>query len=474
VFGVQQARLIADGKLFALPGGDVGIALGAEYLRTHLYELSVQGNNAGPASIGSNQIQLGFTRIVHSAFGEVRIPIVSEAMGVPLVRKFEINLSGRYDHYNDFGTTTNPKIAFGWDVGEGFRLRGNWSTSFVAPPLDIVGDQYGVYVNSRYNSFTNNIAVPVSLYPTLTQMGIPGCTAASVTCNISSLQGLRVNTGDHNAGPQKGKGYSFGFDFHPEFLRGLSGQVTYWHAKLNGAVTGPQIGFVVNTASLAHLLTFYPGGATATQIAAATAHIPAVSALPTRTDYILEVINSNYLNLDASGIDASFTYTLKTAGAGTFVIGDSLTYFTRFRQSYGTDGISYSVLNTTGANGVFPSVKLQMRANLGWRMGGINANLFMNYTGSYRNWSSSAVNPVTLNAQNNPNGGGDKVRANVTFDGNVAYTFSGGFLDGQVISLNVRNMFDRAPPFYNTADGYDSYVANVIGRQISIGAQFKF
>jgi len=407
VFSVQQARLTIDGKLFALPAGDLGLAFGAEYLRTHLDEYSVQGNNAGPASQGSNNIQLGFTRTVKSAFAEVRIPLISEDMGVPFAQSVNLNLSGRYDHYSDFGETTNPKIAADWTIGHGFKLRGNWSTSFVAPPLDIVGDQYGVYVNSRYNSFTNNVAVPVALYPTLPQMGIPGCTAASVTCNISSLQGLRVNTGDHNAGPQKGKGYSFGLDFHPDFLRNLSGQVTYWHEGLKGAVTGPQIGFVVNTASLAHLLTFYPGGATPAEIAAATAHIPAVSALPTRTDYILEVINSNYLNLNVSGIDASVSYTIHAGGAGTFVIGDAFTYFTKFDQSYGADGIYYSVLNTTGANGVFPSVQLQMRANLGWQLGGLNANLFMNYTGKYKNWSSSAVNPVTLNAQNNPSGGGD-------------------------------------------------------------------
>lgn len=474
VFAVRQVRLSVDGKLFSLPAGEVGIALGGEYLRTHLDEYSVQGNNAGPASQGSNNIQLGFTRVVHSAFGELRVPLISPEMNVPFAESVNLNLSGRYDRYNDFGTTKNPKIAADWTIGHGFKLRGNWSTSFVAPPLDIVGDQYGVYVNSRYNSFTNNIAVPVALYPTLPQMGIPGCTAQSVTCNISSLQGLRVNTGDHNAGPQKGKGYSFGLDFHPDFFRGLSGQVTYWHENLRGAVTGPQIGFVVNTASLAHLLTFYPGGATPAEITAATAHIPAVSALPTRTDYILQVINSNYLNLNVSGIDASATYTLHTPGAGTFVLGEAFTYFTKFKQSYGADGVYYSVLNTTGANGVFPSVQLQSRSNLGWQWGGLNANLFMNYTGHYKNWSSSAVTPVTLNAQNNPDGGGDRVRSNTTFDLNLAYTFNGGLLDGQVVSFNVRNIFDRIPPFYNGAPGYDSYVANVLGRQVSFGLQLKF
>jgi outer membrane receptor protein involved in Fe transport len=98
----------------------------------------------------------------------------------------------------------------------------------------------------------------------------------------------------------------------------------------------------------------------------------------------------------------------------------------------------------------------------------------MNYTGHYKNWSSSAVTPVTLDAQNNPDGGGDWTRANTTFDTNLAYTFKGGFLDGQVVSLNVRNIFDRKAPFYNSSSGYDGYVANVLGRQISLGVQLKF
>ena len=95
-----------DGKLFALPAGDLGLAFGAEYLRTHLDEYSVQGNNAGPASQGSNNIQLGFTRTVKSAFAEVRIPLISEDMGVPFAQSVNLNLSGRYDHYSDFGESS--------------------------------------------------------------------------------------------------------------------------------------------------------------------------------------------------------------------------------------------------------------------------------------------------------------------------------------------------------------------------------
>lgn len=472
--GVRQFRLAVDGKLFSLPGGDVGIALGGELLHFSLDQFKFAANGAGPASTQSSTFQLKVGRSVKSVFGELNIPVIGEDMNVPLVDAFKINLSGRIDDYSDFGTTTNPKAAFSWDVVPGFRLRGNVSTSFVAPPLSIIGDANGVYVNSRYNSFTNNIDVPVANYPNLPLLGIPGCTAASRTCNISSLQGLRVNTGDHNAGPQEGKGWALGFDFNPQFLPRFRSQATLFNAKVTGAVTGPQIGFVVNTPSLAYLLTFYPGGATTQQINDATRYIPPASTLPTLTSYILQVINSNYLNLNVQGIDANFSYEIPTGSLGKFTIGNSTTYFTRFKQSYGADGIEYSVLNSTGANGVFPSVQLQGRANIGWEHEGATAALFMNYTGAYRNLGGSSVTPIITDAAGNPTGGGDRVRSNVSFDFNLRYAFQSGFLADKELTFNVRNLTDRKPPFYNSASGYDGYVANPLGRVVSLGFQAKF
>ena len=472
--GLRQIRLSADGKLFSLPGGDVSIALGGELLRFTLEQFKFAGNGAGPASTGSNTFQLEVVRKVESVFGEINIPVIGPEMGIPLMESFQLNFSGRYDHYSDFGSTTNPRAAFNWEVGSGLKIRGNISTSFVAPPMSIIGDENGVYVNSRYNAFTNNIEVPVALYPELANMGISGCTAASETCNIASLQGLRVNTGDHNAGPQEGKGWSIGADFNPDFLPGLRAQATLWNAKVTGAVTGPQIGFVVNTPSLAYLLQFYPGGATQAQIEDATRFIPPEGPQPPQTDYILQVINSNYLNLNVQGIDASINYTHQTDSAGTFSIGNSLTYFTRFKQSYGADGLEYSVLNSTGANGVFPSVQLQGRANLGWDYEGLAANLFMNYTGAYHNLGGSSVADIDRDAAGNPTGGGDKVKANIQFDLNLSYKLNEGIFDDTTLSINVRNLFDKAPPFYNSAAGYDSYVANPLRRVISLGFQAKF
>lgn len=142
-------------------------------------------------------------------------------------------------------------------------------------------------------------------------------------------------------------------------------------------------------------------------------------------------------------------------------------------KSLGTTGAEYDVSNTTGANS-FPTVGLQMCGNVGWAFDAFSAQLFVNYTGSYRNWGSPK-NPITTDpVTNNPIGGGDPVKANVTFDLNLAYEFNDGILGNDQVSLNIRNLFDKTPPFYNSANGYDANVANPLGRIVTISLASKF
>ncbi len=178
-----------------MPAGPLKIALGLEQIDTQLYQTSVNATGIGPASVASHNTNLlGEHRRNSAGFVEFDIPVISPEMSVPLVQKFEIDISGRYDSYNDVGNTANPKGSFNWDVIDGLRLRGNMSTSFVAPSLDVAGNSQfpGYYVGNTFGGVTNNVDVPVASFPAVTQLGIAGCTTASVTCNISSIQASRT------------------------------------------------------------------------------------------------------------------------------------------------------------------------------------------------------------------------------------------------------------------------------------------
>src|SRR6185437_12045470 len=116
-----------------------------------------------------------------------------------------------------------PKIAFDWRVYDDLKLRTDWSTSFVAPPEDEIGGD-GTWNNTNYVSTTQNASLPVALFPMVSQLGIPGCTAASVSCSIASLNGIQAVNSNPNQGPSHGRGWTVGFDYTPNWLQGFT-----WH-----------------------------------------------------------------------------------------------------------------------------------------------------------------------------------------------------------------------------------------------------
>jgi iron complex outermembrane receptor protein len=476
VYSYQQYRLGTNGTLVSLPGGPLKIAAGVEYYRTQLSEFSANTNNTGRASIGSTVLNYNFGQNVVSGYGELSIPVIGQDMNVPFVRKFEINASGRYDSYDTVGTTANPKLAFGWEVNDWLKLRGNMSTSFVAPPLDIRGvNGNGVFGGNMFGGTTNNLSVPVAQFPLVAQEGIPGCTAASVTCNIANLQGVLRKSGDGNVRPEKGHGWSVGFDFNPDFIPGFSAQFTLWSTTLIGGIDKPQAKQLFQNATLANDVTFTPGCATQAQLTALQGAVPLTSPLPACAQYLIQTINTNYLNLKEQGIDASIGYHYNSDGWGTFSVGDMITQFLSFKESYGPNGTGtyYNVLNTTGSSTTYPSVATQMRTSFGWNYDGWSADWFVNFTSAYTNWNGNSVIPLTFDANGNPNGGGDHVNANITNDAHISYGFSGGIFGDDEISISARNVFNQKPPFYNSAAGYDTWTASPLGRVITVALKAR-
>src|SRR3546814_15290263 len=75
----NQTKLEAQGVLFALPAGQVRLAFGGEYywVRQDVEDIDASG-----------EVSFSLSRNVGSGYVEVAVPLVSEDMGVPLVRRF--------------------------------------------------------------------------------------------------------------------------------------------------------------------------------------------------------------------------------------------------------------------------------------------------------------------------------------------------------------------------------------------------
>lgn len=477
---VRNAYAKISGDLFTLPGGAVKLAVGGELLGYGIDQSHTALNGLGGASTSSVYIPLKYGRNVQSAYGELYLPLVKDSF----VRSLAVNVSGRFDHYSDFGTTTNPKVGANFEPVRGIKFRANWSRSFVAPSLMSIGANSSGQTGESVFSYQAGTGVagglsnvPLSLYPSAS--AIPGAVCSATTCNLNNVFGGEIQGGNAKLKPQTGTDWSVGFDFTPIQVPGLRISMTYWSDALRNGITSPTSAYAFGAASLSNLLTLYPGGATSAQIAAAQGALPQSGATPSAVYYIYNYTQNNVLNLNVAGIDFEAMYHFNT-GIGNFTLDGSFTRKTKFEQWFGSDGTHFSVLGTAGFNTTFPSLKTEGRANIAYDKGAFNAVLGVNYEGPYMWWGSGVMNPIVRNAAGVPIGGGDHVKAFTTVDLHVSYTLKDfGALKKANLYVDATNLFDKNPPFVNQATnngavGYDSNSANPLGRVVSIGIRSNF
>ncbi|HLY06857.1 MAG TPA: TonB-dependent receptor [Rhizomicrobium sp.] len=118
---LDQAVVRANRELWALPGGPLGVGWGIEgrYEATDDPDLNpnLEYQGLGVAhTIGHHT--------VFSMYGEALAPVLPT---------LEADISGRYDHYSDFGGNFSPKAGAKWTPIDQFSLRGTYSEGFRAP-----------------------------------------------------------------------------------------------------------------------------------------------------------------------------------------------------------------------------------------------------------------------------------------------------------------------------------------------------
>lgn len=111
--------------------GPVSWAWGVEYQDFSFKSDFDAISNAGNIDGSAGGADVSGARTVFSAYGEALIPILSN---------LEVDLAVRYDTYNDFGDTVNPKVGIAWRPMDNLLLRGTYGTGFRAPSMD---EMYG-------------------------------------------------------------------------------------------------------------------------------------------------------------------------------------------------------------------------------------------------------------------------------------------------------------------------------------------
>src|SRR5262249_34991363 len=74
-------------------------------------------------------------RDVSAAFAELALPVLPARASGSNESPLELSLAGRYDDYDDVGSTFNPRFGMTWTPFAWVKVRGTWGTSFRAPPF---------------------------------------------------------------------------------------------------------------------------------------------------------------------------------------------------------------------------------------------------------------------------------------------------------------------------------------------------
>jgi iron complex outermembrane receptor protein len=416
VFTAASANVIADGPLFNWRAGAIRLAVGGEFRHEHSAGINISEN---PEDRG---------RLVRSGFFELAVPVVGPHEGSTADR-LDLSLAGRYDSYSDAGSTFNPKLGFSWRPLPIIKLRGNWGTSFRAPPFFFSNrDQVG-------DTFIEDVIDPQSA---------TGHSRAFVLAG--PLPDLK---------PETARTWTAGVDLTPPAIQNLSLSLTYFDIDYQGRIQNPgySVIFLTQEAQFASLITRNP----------TPAQIDAVCTKPPLSGgdcsqpiaAILDDRFRNLASLKTRGVDAALGYLLHTAWGN---VSASLngTYMSDLKQQIGPTAPVVDLVDTVGNP---PSLRLV--GNLSWSAKGWTVQSTVNYTGAYRDPGSAPVR---------------KVDSWTTVDFNIGYRVDGGsgWLANTQSNLGIINVFDQRPPFVNQFDltsgtfGYDPANATLLGRAVSL------
>lgn len=470
---------LSKADLLRLPGGNLGIAFGVEGRRetqrddrdpnlngTNTFTDAVTGdtNLSNLAAVSPTPSTHG-ARTIFSAFGELAVPVVSPDMKVPLIRRLDVQLAGRYEHYSDFGSVAKPKIAAAWDVFDGLRLRGSYSKGFRAPNLE----QTNTVAYSRLGSDTDYYRCEADLRA--------GRISSYTACGRGISYSIFIS-GNPNLKPENSTNWTVGAVIEPKFIPRRFGKLTFtgdfWSIQQTGIVGqfGP-----ANALVLDYLLRLQGSSNPNVIRGAPTADdIPVFDGTGLAPAGAVTRINDQFVNLlpqTVQGYDLTMAYTVKT-GIGRFNLNINVARLTKYSRD--TPPAVQALFDARAAGTINAATPLTDASNLiqdrgkpkwrwsgslTWTSGGFQLGGYANYVGTVydTNFLDNDGNPFVVDGQ-------------TTFNLYVSYRIKGSALDGLRVKIGARNIFDKQPPV--TADGYLGSLYVPYGRYwyMQIGTRF--
>lgn len=505
---IASADIRASGALFEWWGGEALAAVGAEHRRENLEDVRPPFSGENPASSGLETTNNDFLlhpprpdvfgdRDVTSVYAELMLPLVSEENAIPFVDRLELNLSARHEDYNDFGTTTKPKIGLNWKPVEWLMLRGSYNEGFMAPSLA------ALYTSPRWSITAGAGDIDTYRNPAL---------------NEGPYVMRTYFGGNPDLMAQESEGSTVGFVIDVPFVDGLTLSADWWkieRTNLLGQRTTAQIndsdtallraytqqqlaaGVPIDQIDVGSGTPNYRGDPDVERYALTPEDRAAFAAYnaanPGNTVAAAGRIfsrNQPFLNLSTSehsGVDFTFRYELyELPFGGDMVVSSEWAYLDTAESTLAPANVAPTVNNLLYAGG---AAKWRSTTNLFWRNGKWNAGLGIYHVGKTHDagatttaatWQSLGypdyIEPFFTQGRTLYRRVIDRF---ITYNLNLGYEFDGAssaWLNGTKLRLAVINLTDKEPPLASESFGYDPGVSQPLmaGRSWNVEITRRF
>jgi iron complex outermembrane receptor protein len=457
--------------LFDMPGGPATVVVGGQYIHKAL-------NATDPPSVVSGY-QEG---VIAYAVGSQDDTAGFIEFGGKPIKQLEVNISGRYDHYDTYGGSATPKIGIKFTPIDQFAIRGTWGRGFRAPSIAESGTAGLAFGQGNTNDpvlCPNAVANVKGTFNAL--CAYPAIGVAGANPDLKAVESTNA---------------TFGVIFEP--IQGTSVSVDWYRVDLKndiisassaGSFYADDIGIVRGPPATLDVCTNTTTGG----VPCTTARVQTPVGYPAYT--LVPYVNAGEtktagFDLDLkSGFDVGNFGRLKAEINYTFIQQYELVVSGETFDLAGTHGPS-TISGDTG------NPRQRAVASLTWDLGAFTSTLTVNYTGSFTITDPTIGANTCLEALQGraPSAYGSSISSGVKTLSSAWYPYCAvqHFTDVNLYAayqLNdhlqvhgaITNLFDSVPPVDLQTYGGGAELAyttldqdGAVGRFFLVGATYKF
>ncbi|MBD8563506.1 TonB-dependent receptor [Oxalobacteraceae sp. CFBP 8763] len=404
--------------LMPMAGGDLAVAIGGEARREKnqftpsALLLSDNINNDAAPEGGRATSD---SRDVAAVYGEVL---------VPFAKQWEAQLSARYDHYENVGGATSPKIGLTYRPSDALLLRGSAGRGFRAPSMT---ELY------RPTVYSSTATLPDPVYCATVENNYSDCADNWDTRRYSN-DALK---------PERSRQFSLGAVFAAG--KHVSASLDYWNIKRTNLISeiGDDI-ILGNLAKYGDLVYRDEDGL---------------------IDYI-ELRKDNRGAQLARGLDLALTVRGVDTAIGRFGGRLNGTYVLTSKIQNAPGDAFVSNLNRFVTDGVVQ--RWRHTVSVDWDRGPLSASLQNTFSSGYEDQNTA------INIDNGSVVAANRVKRYSLWDLSGAYAVNTNLK----VRVGIQNLFDTSPPYSNQAyyflSGYDPSYTDPRGRRFYASANYAF